>query len=460
MVHFHKLQLARHQIKVAQLVFIFSVLFHSSNIYGVNFSPVKQDQLMCTIQGKNGPCKVNAFIGTESDSDFRANTCSKLTQEKVTYNGSCKDGFLDGIAVLNRPKNLSLKRDSAISVIVKSNLGIVEFPFAESFSGMIAASSRKYSATCVDSSIKNFKGNDILCSQLKEKFGENILNLDVWESAAAGEIIDVKKMLNEIPNRDFGNNVISEVKVEKNKNTQTSILKKITKQYKQDEATQVGNLYVLQIDYPAYINKPKYHSDIVLISALSGNEALSRYKEIGNMTVQIGANVYTTKTAKIVGSCEGTGWGAVVAFRNEEGTRNSHGWACGAASPDQALRVAWEKCEEKGEKCAGYWFNLSIYMGRGGKLVESSGPFGETQIPPGNYYQTDSWAWVFQEILRNDASTKIHNADDVIRQFYELSGDVPHRPFLLTKKNQNCVFTADEKDIEAQRRCIDKSWGK
>lgn len=193
MANFNCLKLTCSHTKVAQLGFIFSALVHSSNLYGANLSPVKQDQLMCTIQGDSGPCRVNAFIGVEFDRDFRANTCSKLTQEKVTYSGSCKDGFLDGVVVLNRPKNLSLKRDSAISVIVKSNRGIVEYPFAESFHGMIFAYNGKYTVACVDSSTENYKYDDISCNKIKEKFGEDILNLDFWKSVAAGEVSGVKK---------------------------------------------------------------------------------------------------------------------------------------------------------------------------------------------------------------------------------------------------------------------------
>lgn len=61
-------------------------------------SGVAWGQEVCTIPGSDGNCKVSAFIGWEMRGDKYANSCKKLV--KSEYQGTCTNGYLDGIALI------------------------------------------------------------------------------------------------------------------------------------------------------------------------------------------------------------------------------------------------------------------------------------------------------------------------------------------------------------------------
>lgn len=76
---------------------------------------VFDDQLrgMCPIQGPDGPCRVEAFVGGESRDDRSGYTCSKL--DRGSYMGHCVGGALEGISVVIADGTTKAHREAFLS---------------------------------------------------------------------------------------------------------------------------------------------------------------------------------------------------------------------------------------------------------------------------------------------------------------------------------------------------------
>ena len=77
------------------------------------FSLDDRPRPMCSIQGPDGPCQVEAFVWQESAPDPAAYTCSKL--DRATYLGHCVDGYLQGVAVVFADGTTKAYRDAYLS---------------------------------------------------------------------------------------------------------------------------------------------------------------------------------------------------------------------------------------------------------------------------------------------------------------------------------------------------------
>lgn len=88
-------------------------------------------QEVCTIPGSDGNCKVSPFIGWEMRGDKYANSCKKFV--KSEYQGTCTNGYLDGIALI-KTKDIE---GSITHYLSKFELGIPTKSILQYYSGSI-----------------------------------------------------------------------------------------------------------------------------------------------------------------------------------------------------------------------------------------------------------------------------------------------------------------------------------
>lgn len=142
---------------------------------------------MCTIQGSNGACKVQAFIGAEFSVDPDSRTCRKL--KGATYQGACVNGAIQGLVLLKRPNESHYFSDFHAGI--PSELGIIYTP------GLIGVSyGGRHSTGCVyfgrsGSKIQPWDRRTLEteCLRAKQKYGDEMMSDATFQSILEGRFV-------------------------------------------------------------------------------------------------------------------------------------------------------------------------------------------------------------------------------------------------------------------------------
>ncbi len=134
----------------------------------------------CTIQGSSGACGVFPFIGSEKSLDHDAHTCTKFSG--VTYDGFCKNGLLQGIALL--------KRGNQSSIIGAFSEGRIFPPYADIWNWGIGITNEEgVGEGCVNFTTDKGPWDHSAtppCNQLAD-FSPGFFTQDNWESIRLGQ---------------------------------------------------------------------------------------------------------------------------------------------------------------------------------------------------------------------------------------------------------------------------------
>lgn len=143
---------------------------------------------MCTIQGSNGACKVQAFIGAEFSVDPDSRTCRKL--KGATYQGACVNGVVQGLVLISRPSE-SMYYFSDFRAGIPNELGIHYSPvlIGVSYGG-------RYSTGCVyfgrnGSKIQPWDKRALKteCLRAKQKYGDEMMSDATFQSILQGRFV-------------------------------------------------------------------------------------------------------------------------------------------------------------------------------------------------------------------------------------------------------------------------------
>ena len=121
-------------------------------------------QEMCTIQGEQGACKIEAFLGSESKNDRDGFTCTKLNG--VKYKGACYEGDLDGMILFNRPANRHFGRNQDDQFLAMVKAGQVQYPVAKFSEQIVGVMDKEWSTGCVNFAQGWDQSTDKLCALL------------------------------------------------------------------------------------------------------------------------------------------------------------------------------------------------------------------------------------------------------------------------------------------------------
>lgn len=86
--------------------------------HGFSFDDEKRD--MCKISGPEGPCRVEAFVSSETTTDEASWACSKL--DRASYVGRCVHGKLEGLSVVNADGSTKEGKEAFISYFFKGRM--------------------------------------------------------------------------------------------------------------------------------------------------------------------------------------------------------------------------------------------------------------------------------------------------------------------------------------------------
>jgi hypothetical protein len=166
---------------------------YSSNMYlieklkscGFRFSDVVRE--MCTINGQNGDCKVESFIGVEKSVDNYAYTSLKINKSRY-WGGECKNGFLNGLVLIDVNGTKKESRENMLAYFVN---GRVAYPILTIYTDenyfLIGVEEGKSSYGCVY--VGNWNSEDRgMCKELKKIYGNQIFTTDFIKNFKNGTI--------------------------------------------------------------------------------------------------------------------------------------------------------------------------------------------------------------------------------------------------------------------------------
>lgn len=141
-------------------------------------------QEMCTIQGEQGPCKIEAFLDGEHKDDQEGHTCAKLNG--IKYKGTCREGRVDGLVLLHRPADRRFDRRDGDQFLVMVKAEQIQYPVATFNHQTVGVNYKDGSRGCV-----NFVQGwdalaDNLCIRLTNAFGTQIIKRETWRAIRTG----------------------------------------------------------------------------------------------------------------------------------------------------------------------------------------------------------------------------------------------------------------------------------
>ncbi len=125
------------------------VILSENVLLSRGFSFDDQPRAMCSINGPDGPCQVEAFVFGELRQDPAAYTCSKL--DRANYVGHCVGSALEGVSVVIADGTKKLSREAFVSYFCRGRMAYpaLTSSFDDRFPPIFAVREKSGSYGCV-----------------------------------------------------------------------------------------------------------------------------------------------------------------------------------------------------------------------------------------------------------------------------------------------------------------------
>jgi len=133
-----------------------------------------QPRAMCSINGPDGPCQVEAFVGADLRQDPAAYTCSKL--DRASYVGHCVGGALEGVSVVIADGTTKGTREAFVSYFCN---GLIAYPaltswLDESQPKFLGVFEKSMSYGCVVFGKWDSSSTSLSCPRFMDIYGNDI----------------------------------------------------------------------------------------------------------------------------------------------------------------------------------------------------------------------------------------------------------------------------------------------